>query len=276
MRNQSYSAAGRELNVSHAAVSQQVKALEAHTGLRLVQKAGRGIVPTAEGAVLAARLTESFGQVAETLDDLVSAETERPVHVTMTPSFAVSWFLPRMPMFRVAHPDIDLVVNPTVELIDLANTECDLAIRFGNGGWTGIDYELLLSSSFVIVASPDLVGSQWDGTPEDLVRLPWLQELGTEEVKLWLESQGIELPAKAQITDLPGYMVLNALRDGQGVAAAARAFVEDDLAEGRLVALYDEPDDTPTGYYLVWRAGHQRPALKHFLSWIRGVTRNDK
>ena len=139
MRNQSYSAAGRELNVSHAAVSQQVKALEAHTGLRLVQKAGRGIAPTAEGAVLAARLTESFGQVAETLDDLVSAETERPVHVTMTPSFAVSWFLPRMPMFRVAYPDIDLVVNPTVGLIDLANTECDLAISFCNRGRTGID-----------------------------------------------------------------------------------------------------------------------------------------
>ena len=275
-RNQSYSAAGRELNVSHAAVSQQVKALETHLGLRLVQRAGRGIAPTADGTLLAQQLTDSFGKIAETLRNLTATEAERPVNVTMTPSFAVSWFMPRMPLFRLAHPGIDLVVNPTVDLIDLANAECDVAIRFGDGGWTGVTYELLLPSSFVIVASPDLVGADWQGGPEDLAHLPWLQELGTEEVKLWLAEQGIELPARAHITNLPGYMVLNALREGQGVAAAARVFVADDLAAGRLVALYDEPDDTPTGYYLVWHPGRERPALKHFLRWIRSATQGTR
>ncbi len=272
-RNLSFSAAGRELNVSHAAVAQQVKSLESHLGLRLVRRAGRGIAPTPEGALLAGQLTESFGQMAEALRGLTAAEQERPLHVTMTPSFAVSWFLPRMQLFRIAHPGIDLVVNPTVEAIDFASSDCDVAIRFGSGGWQGVEYELLLPSGFVIVASPDLVGKDWRGPPEDLLKFPWLQELGTEEVKLWLAEQGIEMPARAQITDLPGYMVLTALRNGQGVAAAARVFVEDDLAAGHLVALHEEPDDLSAGYYLVWRAGIQRPALKHFLRWIREETR---
>ncbi len=272
-RNLSFSAAGRELNVSHAAVAQQVKSLEAHLGLRLVQRAGRGIAPTPEGALLVEQLTHSFGQMAETLRALSASESERPLHVTMTPSFAVSWFMPRMQLFRIAHPGIDLVVNPTVELIDFASSDCDVAIRFGAGGWRGVEYELLLPSRFVIVASPDLVGKDWQGQPEDLLGYPWLQELGTEEVKLWLADQGIEMPARAQITDLPGYMVLAALRNGQGVAAAARVFVEDDLAAGHLIELYEEPEDTSAGYYLVWRAGILRPALKHFLRWIRGATR---
>jgi len=272
-RNQSYSAAGRELNVSHAAVAQQVKSLEAHLGLRLARRSGRGIAPTPEGTLLAAQLTESFGQMADAIRSLTEAEQERPLHVTMTPSFAVSWFLPRMQLFRVAHPGIDMVVNPTVEMVDFASADCDVAIRFGAGGWQGVEYELLLSSGFVIVASPDLVGTGWRGSPEDLLKFPWLQELGTEEVKVWLAAQGIEMPARAQITNLPGYMVLTALRNGQGVAAAARVFVEDDLAAGHLVTLHEEPDDTAAGYYLVWRAGIQRPALKHFLRWIRGATR---
>jgi LysR family glycine cleavage system transcriptional activator len=271
-RNLSLSAAGRELNVSHAAVAQQVKALESHLGLRLVQRAGRGIAPTPEGVLLAEQLTESFGQMADAIGGLTAVEAERPLHVTMTPSFAVSWFMPRMQLFRIAHPGVDLVVNPTVEMVDFTSSDCDVAIRFGSGGWQGVEYELLLHSGFVIVAAPELVGEGWQGDPEDLLNFPWLQELGTKEVKVWLAAQGIEMPAKAQITDLPGYMVLTALRNGQGVAAAARVFVEDDLAAGHLVALHEEPDDMAAGYYLVWRTGIQRPALKHFLRWIRGAT----
>lgn len=261
------------MNVSHAAVAQQVKALEAFLGLRLTRRAGRGIVPTSEGALLAERLSQSFGQIAETLHALTTVDAERPLHVTMTPSFAVSWFMPRLPLFRVAHPDIDLVVNPTVENIDFAISDCDVAIRFGTGNWRGLECEQLVPSSFAIVASPDLVGEVWRGQPEDLLNFPWLQEVGTDEIKVWLAGMGIDMPTKAQITNLPGYMLLNALRAGQGIGAAARVFVEDDLDAGRLVALYDETAGTRTGYYLVWPRGVERLALRHFLQWIRSAAK---
>lgn len=166
------------------------------------------------------------------------------------------------------------MVNPTIENVDLANGDCDVAIRFGDGGWPGLEGEQLLPSSFAIVASPGLVGPVWRGTPKDLLSLPWLQELGTEEIKLWLANLGIDMPPSAQITDLPGYMVLNAVRDGQGIAAVARVFVEDDLSAGRLVSLYEETDEGRTGYHLVWRPGLQRPALRQFLRWIRNAAQD--
>ena len=275
-RQQSYSAAGRELNVSHAAIAQQVKSLEAHLELRLVRRAGRGIATTPEGAFLATQLSDGFGQVASAVQELMAAEAERPLHVSMTPSFAVSWFMPRMQLFRIAHPDIDLVVNPTVDNVDFANSDCDVAIRFGTGGWQGLEMEQLLPSSFAIVAAPDLVGPVWQGQPEDLLGFPWLQELGTDEIKLWLGDMGIDMPAKAQITNLPGYMLLDALRKGQGIGAVARVFVEEDLSAGRLVVMYDEAEDTSTGYYLVWRPGVPRPALRHFLRWIRGAAQDQR
>lgn len=274
-RNESFSAAGRELNVSHAAVAQQVRSLEAHLGLRLAERAGRGIAMTPEGLMLADRLTGGFGQIADALRLLSAEEAGRPIHVTMTPAFAVSWFMPRMQLLRAAHPDIDLMVNPTAEVISFSDGSCDVAIRFGSGGWDRLQSEPLVSSNFVIVAAPELVPESWNGKLEDLLGLPWLQELGTAEVQRWLDSLGIERPPPAHITSLPGYMVLGAIRAGQGIAATARAFVEDDLAVGRLVVLYEPPGGVSSGYHLVWRKGIQRPALKQFLSWIRRTARED-
>lgn len=268
-RNLNYSAAGRELNVSHAAIAQQVRLLERFTGLRLAERAGRGIALTPEGRLLAGHLTSGFEEIAGAFRALSTAEADRPLHVTMTPSFAVSWFMPRMPLFRMAHPDIDLVVNPTVENVDLSSTGCDIAIRFGAGVWPGLESELLLPSNFVIVAAPSVVGDNWQGRPEDLATLPWLQELGTEEVEQWLASQGIEMPARAHITEMPGYLLERALRDGQGAAVTARVFVETDIAEGRLIALHEETQSTSAGYHLAWRPGIQRPAVKQFVRWIK-------
>lgn len=275
-RNLNYSAAGRELNVSHAAVAQQVRGLEGWLGFKLARRAGRGIELTAEGIYLAEHLVRGFGEIADGLRKLNDTEASRPVHVTMTPSFSMNWFLPRMQLFRVAHPDIDMVVNPTTETIDFATADCDVAIRYGHGEWSGLESELLLPSNFAIVAAPDLVADNWTGQLEDLARLPWLQELGTREVRHWLASQGIEMPDTAHVTDLPGYMMLTALRSGQGIAATARVFVEDDIETGRVMVLFEGERVPSGGYHLVWRKGVQRDAVRDFLNWIRAVAREER
>ena len=270
-RHRSHSAAARELNVSHAAVAQQVRALEAFLGLRLAARAGRGLALTPEGEALAAGLTEGFGRVGQAVRALSAAELARPLNITMTPSFAVSWFLPRLALFRAAHPEIDLMVNPTGEVVDLVNGPWDAAIRFGAGQWPGLESEPLLRSPFVIVAAPRLIDGRRIETPEDLLDLPWLQEIGTDEVRRWLAGRGIALPPAAHITHLPGWMLLSSVREAHGVAVAARVFVEEDLAAGRLVVLFEEAagEGAPTGYHLVRRPGVQRPAVKAFLGWMR-------
>ncbi len=273
-RNLNYSAAGRELNVSHAAIAQQVKSLENHLDLRLAARSGKGIELTPEGVFLLEHLTRGFEDIADGLSSLSQAEAERPVHVTMTPSFAANWFMPRMQSFRAVHPDIDLTVNPTVDLVDLRKTQCDVAIRFGAADWSGLESRLLLPSHFVIVGVPDLVPDDWQGRPEDFLKLPWLEDLGSDEVGHWMEDQGIEMPSTTHVTRLPGYMMLTALRNGQGVAATARVLIEEDIADGRLVILYETSKASASGYHLVWRPGIQRPAVKDFVRWIRREARD--
>ena len=266
-RNRNYSAAARELNVSHAAVAQQVRALEGFLGLKLAERAGRGIAATPEGALLAERLTRSFGDVADAVRQLGAASANRPIYVTMTPAFAASWFLPRMPSLNAAHPEIELSVNPTAQVVDFDAAGLDVAIRYGTGDWKGLESTLLMPSDFVVIGAPSLVGEGWKGGFADMFKFHWLQEFGTAEIENWLVEQGMERPPETRISSLPGFMLLSAVHAGQGIAATARAFVEKDLAAGRLVELYAEADPG-AGYYLVTRPGPKRPTLRTFLRWI--------
>lgn len=263
-----FSQAGRELNVSHAAVSQQVRALEAHLGTSLVVRHGRGVTLTPEGQELARSLDESFQGIRHAVDALANAGSSRPLQVTMTPAFAVSWLMPRISDFRLEHPDIELMLNPTAEVVELAPGGVDVAIRFGDGNWKGLEAELLLPTTFAIIAARSLVGDKPFTDPEQLVDYPWVQELGTNELSIWLEKQGVIAPNKLDILHVPGYMVLDGLRRGDAITASARAFLEADIAAGNLRVLFE--DERPgSGYYIVTRPGAMRPPLKAFVSWLR-------
>ncbi len=272
-RNRSYSVAARELNVSHAAVAQQVRALESFLGLRLAERAGRGIAPTLEGAMLAERLTRGFGEVADAIRELDIHKANRPIHITMTPTFAANWFMPHMQSLNAAHPDIELSVNPTAQVIDFFSAGVDVAVRYGTGNWAGLESELLMPSNFVVIGAPSLVGENWQGSFEDLFKFHWLQEYGTAEVENWMKNQCVEPTSDIRISSMPGFMVLSAVQTGQGIATTARAFVADDIAAGRLVEMYVE-EDAGAGYYLVTRPGPKRPALKTFLGWLRQAVRD--
>lgn len=276
-RHCSFTAAGRELNVTYVAVAQQVRRLEAHLGIQLMVRDGRSLRLTDEGAKLAASLGEGLDIMKTAVRDLVEAEDLRPLRVTLTPSFAVSWLMPRIGAFRAEHPDIELMLNPSAEVADLNRDGFDLAIRFGSGGWSGVDVELLLASGLVMVAAPSLLAGRSVETPDDLLKLPWLQELGTGELATWLAARGVDAGKKTNITHLPGYMLLSALRDGQGVGGVARVFVEDEIRDGRLVALFEDGDEeTPVGYYLARRKGPMRLPLKRFVAWLKRMAREDE
>ncbi|MBA5777600.1 LysR family transcriptional regulator [Stappia sp. F7233] len=276
-RHRSFTAAGRELNVTYVAVAQQVRRLEAHLGVSLIYRDGRSLALTNEGLRLAAALGDGLDIMKTAVRELLETEDLRPLQVTLTPSFAVSWLMPRIGLFRAKYPDIELMLNPSAEVVDMSRDGYDLAIRFGSGDWPGVDVELLLGSRLVMVAAPSLLRGKPVETPEDLLRLPWLQELGTGELGTWLAARGVRAVNKKNITHLPGYMLLPAVREGQGVGGVARVFVEDEIRSGRLVVLFEDGnEDTPVGYYLVRRKGPMRPPLKRFVSWLRSMAREDE
>ncbi len=261
-------AAGDALGVSHAAISQQLRGLEGHLDVALLNRESRAMTLTIEGEQLANALHSGFGGMIDTIRLITGARDERPLHISTTPTFAASWLMPRLPKFRELHPQVDLMLDPTPEVVDLSPNGIDLAIRYGAGDWPALDSEMLLRSPMVVVAAPSLVGDGALPRGEDLSDMPWLEEFCTSEATRWLAQQGVKLKFGRGLTQVPGNLLLDGARDGQGVAVTVRAFVERDIAAGRLRVI--EVEDRPEmGYHLVTRLGVMRPVLKDFVKWIR-------
>ncbi|WP_027244670.1 LysR family transcriptional regulator [Leisingera daeponensis] len=259
--------AGAALNVSHAAISQQLRALESHLGVALLDRSGRALALTAEGAHLARALQLGFGAIQAAVQEIAQPGTARPLHVTCTPMFAAHWLMPRLPGFQADNPGVDLVLDPTGSLVELKPGGIDIALRYGNGKWPGLETEMLLASPMVVVAAPGLLGGRQVSAPEDLLDLPWLEELGTSEASLWLRSRGVSEGLRGPRTRLPGNLLMQAVKAGQGVAVSVRAFVEEDLSEGRLLALFTEGQGR--GYHIATRPGVLRPEARKFIAWLR-------
>lgn len=270
----SFSRAGAALNVSHAAISQHVRALEAELGVQLVIRDGRRSALTPEGQRLAQTLATAFATVFASVEELRGSDAARPLQVSLTPAFGVRWLMPRIGDFRHHHPEIELMLNPTAEVVELRPGGVDVAIRYGRGDWPGLAAEMLLPTTHAIVAATSLVGSRQIREPRDILDLPWLQEYGTNEMTLWLQTRGVLSPKIENLTHLPGYMVLEGLMNGEGVSAVARALVEPEIENGRLQVLFEDTD-MGSGYHIVTRPGVLRPAARAFVSWLRQQARAD-
>ena len=257
--------AGARIGVTHAAISQQIRSLEAQLGLALVERGGRRLALTADGRRLADALAAGFGQIGQTLTSLTGADETAALRITTTPSFAAGWLMPRLADFRARHPSVDLVIDPAPENREIGR-EADVALRYGNGHWPGLEARLILRSSVVVVAAPSLVPPEAPIALDHLASLPWLQELGTNEASQFFDSYGLRRRVGAALISLPGNLMLDAARDGQGVAVIAEAFVAADLAAGRLRLLFT--DSEREGYFLVTRPGPQRAPLRAFCQWV--------
>lgn len=260
--------AGAALNVSHAAISQQMRALEAHLGLALLDRSGRQMAFTPEGTALAAAALEGFGRMHETIEALTGADADRPLQIACTPSFAANWLMPRLARFRALHPDISLMVDPNPALTDPVPGGTDVALRFGTGPWPGLEHRLLMPAPLVVVGAPQLFPDGPPSHPQELLSLPWLQEIGNNETTQWLQMRGVTAPRAGAITQVPGNLMIDGVRQGQGVAVTTRLAVEGDLAAGTLLALFQDDADG-AGYHIVTRPGPLRPPLRDFVNWLR-------
>jgi LysR family transcriptional regulator, glycine cleavage system transcriptional activator len=259
--------AGTALNVSHAAISQQLRSLETHLGTPLFDRSSRALALTPEGAQLARALEDGFGRIASGAAALSQAEAQRALSVGCTPTFASSWLMPRLAGFQVEHPGIDMMLAPSPALTDPSPGGIDVAIRYGTGGWAGFDCEPLLAAPLVVVGAPSLFRGKRPETPRDLIAYPWLEELGTTETSSWLASEGLADKRVLSRTQVPGNLVIDGARNGQGIAFTTRIAVAEDIDAGRLVVVFEKRLDA--GYHILTRPGVQRPALKAFLRWLR-------
>ncbi len=259
--------AGAALNVSHAAISQQLRSLEDYLGTPLLDRSGRALEMTEEGQHLAQALLLGFGAIQSAVQDLSAQGAARPLHISCTPMFAANWLMPRLAEFRMQYPDVDLVIDPRGEVVSLQPGGVDIALRYGDGNWAGLESEILLCSPMVVVAKPSLLQDRVIQAPEDLLDLPWLEELGTTEAAHWLRSRGVAEVIRGASIKLPGNLLMQAVREGQGVAVSVQDFVDEDLKAGRLVELFTGSEGR--GYHIVTRPGVLRVQARQFISWLR-------
>lgn len=279
-RSGSLSGAARELNVTHSAISNHVRALEAFFGTPLLTRIGQGMVPTTDGAQLARGLAEGFGTLAATCRDLADRGRTRPLAITTTPTFAENWLMPKLSEFWAAHPDVAVSITPSADIADLRRDGYDVAIRYGDGAWPGLEVEPLLAGDYVVVAGAKLMdrlprradcrtedgrpGPSWD----DLMRQDWLMDQHRAEVRTLMHARD-DVPDDLSIrTFATNGMVLSAVRAGLGLGLQNRAVVQPDVDGGRLLALRSirAPE---LGYYLVTRPAAVVHGLRPFRAWLR-------
>ena len=182
------------------------------------------------------------------MNDRFQAEANRPVQITTSPAFAVMWLMPRIVSFQQQNPDITLMLNPTSEVLELKPGGIDLAIRYGSNSGDEDYPDPVLVADMVIVGTPDLIGDRRINRPDDLVDLPWLQEYGTNEVSDWLLRHGVRPIRSHSITHMPGNLIMDAVRRGDGITYNALPFVEAEIRAGSLVELFR---DTAYGVYYI-------------------------
>lgn len=252
-RNLNLTAAAEEMNVTHAAVSRQVKQLEQRLGVRLFERLPRGLKLTAHGALLAEGTREAFDRLASALEDVSIPAVRRKVTISTFSSLASRWLMPRVQAFSELFPDADLQVQTTARLTDFARDDVDLAIRFGGGHYPGLHVVQLFQPKDIVVCSPSLLKR---GPPirtfADLKHHTLLHDDSHRAWIRWLDATGVKgINPRQGIICGDRNSMLQAALAGQGVALASAVFAEGELAAGRLVKVFTNEVATEFAIYAV-------------------------
>ncbi|MES2265063.1 MAG: transcriptional regulator GcvA [Pseudomonadota bacterium] len=277
-RHLSFARAAEELCVTAAAVSHQIKTLEDSLGMPLFVRQPKSLQLTEAGRAYLPGVQQAFRQLAEATHQLHLRGQPSVLKVNVPPTFAVKWLIPRMDRFMKAHPEIDLKISTSTQPLDFTRDQFDLVIRYGRGQYAGMRSERCLSVEVFPVCSPSLqAGPHPLRVPDDLRHHTLLHDdsryadVSNPDWASWLSVAGVEgIDATRGPSFWPSHLVLDAAIDGLGVALAKKAWVEIDLAEGRLVRPFELSIPVEYAYYVIYpeeRVGNMR--ITSFVDWVR-------
>lgn len=268
-RERSLTRAAEALSVTHGAISHQIKSLESDLGVRLVERHGRGIRLTDDGERFASRVRAAFAELTTGVHEITARANPRLLRVSVVPSFAARWLLPRIRDFLAAHPDVDLDVRSNMANVDFQRDDSDVAIRYGHGDWPGVAAEHLLDDWFFPVCSPKIANGRIPSRPEDLARYTLLRS-DDEPWKPWFDAAGLDWPEPARgpiFSDLSHG--LQAAIEGHGVALARSSLLAHDVRNGILVRPFDIVAAAPRKFWLVYPPRSAKTAkLALFRQWL--------
>ncbi len=265
-RHLSFTRAAEELCVSQAALSHQIKGLEARLGFALFRRLPRGVVLTDEGAALVPALRDSFDRMGAALDLFAGGQIREVLTLGVVSTFATGWLLPRLGGFAIQHPEIDLRILTNNNRPDLAGEGLNLAIRFGDGAWHGVDSTALLEAPLTPMCLPSLAPLL--RVPTDLFAHPLLRSYRTEEWPSWFATLGLSAPKLTGPVFDSSLAIAQAVMAGAGIGLLPPAMFEAELASERLTMPF--ATSISAGRYWLTRL-HTRPetaGMITFKNWI--------
>ena len=271
-RLRSVSAAGEELHVTPSAVSHRMRQLETQLGVRLFARSD--FSPSAEGAAYLVQVRLALQALSQAPGHASAAAPVARVRLAVTPTFSRQILLPRLASFRRRYPEVDLVLQVAIPLLDVKAEEADLEIRFGAGPYAGVEQVRILSDSVCPVCSPEheAEAGPFDGRfgTVDEVRRARLIVSPLVPWQVWFQAHGMALPEPqggAQFNDVG--LMLDAAAAGFGVALTRLKLAADWLDSGRLLRLSPHSVPSPFHHHLCWKPGTlARWECAAFVDWL--------
>lgn len=264
--------AARQLHVTAGAISQRIRELELRHGQRLFERTRAGVVPTVAGAALYADIRASFQQIETVARRDLPDDTARQLVVSVMPSFASGWLLPRLGDFARRHPAVSLAIDSDARVVDLKTEAVDFAIRHGLGHYPGLEARWLMSPAMIVVGAPGLLRQGPPiRCPADCLAYPLLHDRERQDWRLWLQASGSASPkARPGLSFSDEHMLVRAASEGQGLALVRDIYAGADLEKGTLCKALEGQWPTQFGYYLVGLPGSfAASGARAFVDWIQ-------
>lgn len=280
-RHLSFSKAADELNVTAGAISQQVKTLEAYLGVLLFHRQNRTIVLTEEAILSLPYLTDGFNKLFEGIESIRNYQTNKPLTITLPPTFASRWLMPRLMHFQNLHPEINVRIDASYKVVDLINDGIDAAIRFGTGNYPNLHSDFLFAQKVIPVCSPELIKKTGKlEEPADLTNFTLLHceyflkpsSQAQPDWNMWLTLAGADIN---QIDTSRGLyfaqhdLMVQAAIDGQGVGLIASISAQQALKDGRLIQPFQSFIPLDDSYYFVYpKSKSNLKRIQSFRTWL--------
>lgn len=270
-RQLSFTKAAAELFVTQAAISHQIKSLEEYLSIKLFMRKNRSLFLTEEGQSYFLDIKSIFTSLHEATEKLLARGAKGAITVSLQPSFAIQWLVPRLNAFNVLHPDIDVRIKAVEQPENSLTEDVDISIYYGRGKWAGVDAQKLQTEYLLPVCSPlFLTGSKPLEKLSDLTQHTLLHDASRRDWKRWFKYVGVR---GVNVNHGPIFshssMVLQAAIHGQGIALAHSFLVKPDIDNGRLVCPFEEVLVSKNAYYIVCREQQTDIGkIEAFRDWI--------
>jgi LysR family glycine cleavage system transcriptional activator len=269
-RHGNFSRAAEEIHVTHGAISHQVRALEEELGVQLFTRHGKRITITPDGLQFATRIRNSLMDIAIAAENLTADSRQKRLTLTTMPSFASRWLAPRLGRFIDRHPDVELILQSSLELVDLKRTPVDVAIRFGFGHYPGLVVEKLMDDFFYPVVSPKYRNGELPKIAQELKQCTLLRACQDEPWLPWFHAAEVDLPEpKGGLVIEDSALLVRSAIDGNGIALARHVLATQEVASGKLLRLFDVAIRCPHSYYFACTPqGFAKPQVQAFHEWL--------